>query len=92
MVNQIDFAGGTEHTGTPSVTSPGHEQEFDALASAAVSPLIGRNAEPDCIAYLTVVGREDGNLMDELLNHVQQLRGSPYLNDDFSIIEARFHR
>jgi serine phosphatase RsbU (regulator of sigma subunit)/predicted ATPase len=45
----------------------------------------------DCIAYLAVLGREGGNLMDELLNHVQQLRGSPHLNDDFSIIEARFH-
>jgi len=40
MVNQIDFAGGTEHTETPSVPSPGHEQEFNALASPAVSPLI----------------------------------------------------
>jgi serine phosphatase RsbU (regulator of sigma subunit) len=45
----------------------------------------------DCIAYLAAFGREGGNLMDELLNHVQQLRGSPHLNDDFSIIEARFH-
>jgi serine phosphatase RsbU (regulator of sigma subunit)/tetratricopeptide (TPR) repeat protein len=45
----------------------------------------------DCIAYLASVGQECGNLMDQLLNHVQQLRGAPYLNDDFSIIEARFH-
>ncbi|MBV9732639.1 MAG: AAA family ATPase, partial [Verrucomicrobia bacterium] len=45
MVNQIDFAGGTEHTEKPCVTSQGHEQEFAGLASAAVSPLIGRNAE-----------------------------------------------
>ena len=45
----------------------------------------------DCIAYLAVLGRAGGNLMDELLNHVQQLRGSPHLNDDFSIIEANFH-
>ncbi|HEX6565015.1 MAG TPA: SpoIIE family protein phosphatase, partial [Chthoniobacterales bacterium] len=45
----------------------------------------------DCIAYLTVLGRDRGNLMDQLLNHVQQLRGAPHLNDDFSIIEARFH-
>jgi serine phosphatase RsbU (regulator of sigma subunit) len=45
----------------------------------------------DCIAYLAVLSRKRGNLMDELSNHVQQLRGSPHLNDDFSIIEARFH-
>jgi hypothetical protein len=45
----------------------------------------------DCIAYLAVLSRGDGNLMDELSSHVQQLRGSPHLNDDFSIIEARFH-
>src|ERR1700751_3623213 len=45
MVNRIDFAGGTEHTEKPSVTSQGQEQEFTRLASAAVSPLIGRNAE-----------------------------------------------
>ena len=45
----------------------------------------------DCIAYLAALGRAGGNLMDALLNHVQQLRGSPRLNDDFSIIEARFH-
>jgi len=45
----------------------------------------------DCIAYLTVLSRDRGNLMDQLLNHVQQLRGAPHLNDDFSIIEARFH-
>jgi DNA-binding NtrC family response regulator len=45
MVNQIDFAGGTEHAETPSVTSQGREQDFVGPASAAVSPLIGRNAE-----------------------------------------------
>ena len=45
----------------------------------------------DCIAYLSVLGREGDKLMDELLNHVQGLRGSPHLNDDFSIIEVRFH-
>ena len=44
----------------------------------------------DCISYLADLDRKGGNLMDELLNHVQQLRGSPHLNDDFSIIEARF--
>jgi Stage II sporulation protein E (SpoIIE)/AAA ATPase domain len=46
----------------------------------------------ECIASLAVVGREGGNLMDELLNHVLRLRGSPHLNDDFSIIEARFQQ
>jgi hypothetical protein len=30
-------------------------------------------------------------VMDQLLQHVQHLRGSPHLDDDFSIIEARFH-
>jgi hypothetical protein len=29
--------------------------------------------------------------MDELLDHVYHLRGSPHLDDDFSIIEAKFH-
>jgi hypothetical protein len=29
--------------------------------------------------------------MDELLDHVYQLRGSSCLDDDFSIIEAWFH-
>src|SRR6201998_4718071 len=45
MVNQIDFAGGTERAESGSVTSQGQEQEFDAAASVAVSPLIGRDAE-----------------------------------------------
>jgi hypothetical protein len=29
--------------------------------------------------------------MDELLDHVHRLRGSPRLDDDFSVIEAWFH-
>jgi hypothetical protein len=33
---------------------------------------------------------QEGNLMDELVQHVYQLRGSQRLEDDFSIIEARF--
>jgi Stage II sporulation protein E (SpoIIE)/MalT-like TPR region len=45
----------------------------------------------DCIAYLAVLGREQGSVIDELLSHVQHLHGSPRLRDDFSIIEARFH-
>jgi hypothetical protein len=30
------------------------------------------------------------SIMDELQDHVHHLRGSPRLDDDFSIIEARF--
>jgi sigma-B regulation protein RsbU (phosphoserine phosphatase) len=44
-----------------------------------------------CIAHLAVMGEREGSLMDGLLNHVRHLRGSPHLDDDFSIIEARFH-
>jgi serine phosphatase RsbU (regulator of sigma subunit) len=43
-----------------------------------------------CIAYLAALAERQGSLMDELLDHVYQLRGSPCLDDDFSIIEARF--
>ena len=45
-----------------------------------------------CISHLAALARQQGNrnLMDELLDHVYQLRGSPVLDDDFSIIEARF--
>jgi sigma-B regulation protein RsbU (phosphoserine phosphatase) len=43
-----------------------------------------------CIAYLAAPGERQGPLMDELLEHVYKLRGSPHLEDDFSIIEARF--
>jgi serine phosphatase RsbU (regulator of sigma subunit) len=32
----------------------------------------------------------DERLMDDLLAHVRHLRGSTQLDDDFSIIEARF--
>ena len=45
----------------------------------------------DCIAHLAALAKREGNLMDQLLQHVQRLRGSPQLEDDFSIIEARFH-
>jgi predicted ATPase len=44
----------------------------------------------ECIEYLTELGKEERHLMDELLHHVERLRGSPHLNDDFSIIEAVF--
>jgi serine phosphatase RsbU (regulator of sigma subunit) len=43
-----------------------------------------------CVAYLTAFGHRQESLMDELVEHVYQLRGSPRLDDDFSIIEARF--
>jgi serine phosphatase RsbU (regulator of sigma subunit) len=45
----------------------------------------------DCIAHMAYLAKEEGNVMDQLLQHVQRLRGSPHLEDDFSIIEARFH-
>jgi predicted ATPase len=44
-----------------------------------------------CIAYMAALAERQGNLMDELLDHVYHLRGSPLLDDDFSIIEAWFH-
>jgi sigma-B regulation protein RsbU (phosphoserine phosphatase) len=43
-----------------------------------------------CIGYLASLGERQASLMDELLEHVYTLRGSPHLEDDFSIIEARF--
>lgn len=45
---------------------------------------------PACIAHLAALGNREGSLLDELLGHVRHLRGSPNLEDDFSIIEARF--
>jgi serine phosphatase RsbU (regulator of sigma subunit) len=45
-----------------------------------------------CIAYLAGLAERQGTLMDELLQHVYQLRGSPHLEDDFSIIEVRFQQ
>jgi predicted ATPase len=44
-----------------------------------------------CIAHMAALAKLQGNVMDELLEHVVHLRGSPRLDDDFSIIEARFH-
>jgi serine phosphatase RsbU (regulator of sigma subunit) len=43
-----------------------------------------------CIAYLAALAEQPGSLMDQLLDHVYRLRGSSRLDDDFSIIEARF--
>ena len=44
-MNQIDFAGGTEHAETASTASQGQPHEFDEPAAVAISPLIGRDAE-----------------------------------------------
>ncbi|MEI9898635.1 MAG: SpoIIE family protein phosphatase [Chthoniobacter sp.] len=43
------------------------------------------------IAYLTECCQSGENVMDLLLARVRELRGSPQLDDDFSIIEAHFH-
>jgi hypothetical protein len=45
-----------------------------------------------CIAHMVALAERQGSLMDELLDHVYHLRGSPRLDDDFSIIEARLMR
>jgi hypothetical protein len=44
-----------------------------------------------CIAYLAALAERQGTFIDERLEHVYQLRGSPCLEDDFSIIDARFN-
>jgi serine phosphatase RsbU (regulator of sigma subunit) len=43
-----------------------------------------------CIAHLATLSAGEGNLLDELVHHVHHLRGSPRLEDDFSVIEVRF--
>ena len=43
-----------------------------------------------CVAYLAALGQQEGSLIDKLLDHVHLLRGSARLDDDFSVIEARF--
>jgi serine phosphatase RsbU (regulator of sigma subunit) len=45
---------------------------------------------PACISYLSTVSGQSGLLMDDLLAQARTLRGSQQLEDDFSIIEARF--
>jgi serine phosphatase RsbU (regulator of sigma subunit) len=40
--------------------------------------------------YLTKIPWSETSVMDHLLNHVHALKGSTQLDDDFSIIEARF--
>jgi sigma-B regulation protein RsbU (phosphoserine phosphatase) len=44
-----------------------------------------------CVAHMATLAERRGSLMDDLLVHVYHLRGSARLDDDFSIIEARFH-
>ena len=44
-----------------------------------------------CIAHLAALSQRDEFVMDSLLAHVRGLRGSPQLDDDFSIIAARLH-
>ena len=43
-----------------------------------------------CVAHLAEMAGRPESIMDDLLDHVHHLRGSPRLDDDFSIIEARF--
>lgn len=43
-----------------------------------------------CIAHLVHLGVQAENTMDALFSHIRTLHGSPQLDDDFSIIEARF--
>jgi predicted ATPase/energy-coupling factor transporter ATP-binding protein EcfA2 len=45
---------------------------------------------PACVNYLATLSQGAGTVMDELIEHVRLLRGSHQLDDDFSIIEARF--
>jgi serine phosphatase RsbU (regulator of sigma subunit) len=45
---------------------------------------------PACVSYLTTLSQGAETVMDELIEHVRRLRGSHQLDDDFSIIEARF--
>jgi serine phosphatase RsbU (regulator of sigma subunit) len=44
---------------------------------------------PDCIAYIAGLGQREESVMDPVLARARDLRGSPQLDDDFSIIEAR---
>jgi serine phosphatase RsbU (regulator of sigma subunit) len=46
----------------------------------------------ECVEYLATRESRGGALMDELLAHVRELRGSHELDDDFSILEACFRQ
>jgi serine phosphatase RsbU (regulator of sigma subunit) len=43
-----------------------------------------------CIGKLSALAGTEENVMDALLAHVRELSGSAHLDDDFSLIEARF--
>ena len=45
---------------------------------------------PACVSYLATLSQSAASVMDELIEHVRLLHGSQQLDDDFSIIEARF--
>ncbi len=45
---------------------------------------------PACVSYLATLSQDAETVMDKLIEHVRLLRGSQQLDDDFSIIEARF--
>ena len=45
---------------------------------------------PACVSYLGTLNQGEETVMDKLIEHVRRLRGSNQLDDDFSIIEARF--
>ena len=45
---------------------------------------------PACVSYLATLSQGAETVMDELIEHVRLLRGSHQLDDDLSIIEARF--
>ena len=44
----------------------------------------------NCLKWLSVASRHGDGIMDGLLARVRDLHGSFQLDDDFSIIEARF--
>ncbi len=44
----------------------------------------------DCITMIQALAKEGAPVMDRILAHVHELRGSMHLDDDFSFIEAAF--
>jgi phosphoserine phosphatase RsbU/P len=44
----------------------------------------------DFVAFMSTWPAEESSIMDRLLWHVRELRGSTLLDDDYSLIEARF--
>jgi serine phosphatase RsbU (regulator of sigma subunit) len=43
-----------------------------------------------CIAHVAALSERGESVMDGLLDRARELRGSPQLDDDFSVIEAHF--